>query len=91
MCAAAKAMVKLLGGADGKTRGFFVMERTAGWKIRTSFFKWYAFVNHVHNVNAIKKLLYETFWYQNALRQIIGLKGVASVFYRMLWKQKRSD
>jgi lipoprotein NlpI len=91
MRAAAKAMVKLFGGAHGKAWGFFVVEWTAGRIIGAGFFKRHAFVHDVNNVNAIEKLLNETFWYQNALRQRLNLKDVASVFYRMFWKQKRSD
>ena len=62
-------MVKLLGRADGEAGGFFVVERAAGAKICACFFERDTFINHVDDVNAIKKLLNETFRYQNALRQ----------------------
>lgn len=91
MRTAAKAMIKLFGGADGEAGGLFVVERAAGRIIGAGFFKRHAFVHDVNNVNAIEKLLNETFWYQNALRQRISLNEIASIFYRMLWIQKRSD
>ncbi len=54
MCAATKTMVKLLGGADGKAGGFFIMKRTAGRIIGAGFFKRHAFINDVDNVNAVE-------------------------------------
>lgn len=54
MRAAAKTMIKLLGGADGKTGGFFVMERTAGRVVSARFFQWHAFVNDIDDVNTIE-------------------------------------
>lgn len=49
-----KTMIKLLGGAYGKTWGFFIMEWTAGGVIGTSFFKRHTFINHINDIDAIK-------------------------------------
>ena len=65
MRSAAKTMIELLGGANGKTGGFFIVKRTAGRVIRTRFFQWHAFINHIDNVNAIEYVLNKTFRNQN--------------------------
>src|SRR3990167_935221 len=64
MCAATKAMVELLGLADGKGGGFFVVKRTAGDKICPGFFQRDIALNHVHDVEAVKQILNKTFWNQ---------------------------
>lgn len=56
-----KAMVELLGGANSKARGFFVMERATGGIIRTRFLEWYTFIDDINDINAIQQFLYKTF------------------------------
>ena len=64
-------MVKLLGRADGEAGGLFVVERAAGAVICASFFEWDTFADHVNDVNTIKKLLNETFRYQNVRQGLV--------------------
>lgn len=54
MRAAAKTMIKLLGGADSKTGRFFIMERATSRVIRTRFFQRDGFINHINHVYAIE-------------------------------------
>ena len=70
MCAAAKAVIKLLGGAYRKTGRFFIVERAASREIRTGFFQRNTFINHVDHVNAIKKFLNKALWNQNIFSAI---------------------
>ncbi len=48
----AKAVVKLLGGTDGKAGGFLVMEWAQTHVIRATFFELNVATYHVDNVNA---------------------------------------
>jgi hypothetical protein len=67
MRSAAKAMIKLLGRADGKARGFFIMERAAGRIIGAGFFKRHTSIHHIDNINAVQEFLNKAFWDQNYL------------------------
>ena len=65
MRAAAKTMVKLLGGANGKARQFFIMKRATRRIIGTCFFKRHTFVDNINNINTVKQILNEAIWNQN--------------------------
>ena len=62
MSATTKAMIELLGLANCKRRGFFVVERTAGNIIGACLFQWDVSFNHIHDVEAVEQILNETFW-----------------------------
>lgn len=65
MRAATKTVVELFGGADGKTGGFFIVKWAAGRIIGARFFKRNAFIYHVHNIDAVQKLLNKLLWNHN--------------------------
>jgi hypothetical protein len=85
-----KTMIKLLGRANRKAGRFLIVERAAGRVIRTRFFKWHAFINHINNVNAIKQILNKTIWNQNTSTLfIVIIAGIVDNF-SLIRKQKRS-
>src|SRR3989338_10296820 len=61
MCAAAEAMIKLLGLTDGKGRGFFVVERAAGDVVGASLLERHMALDHVHDIDAVQQVLDKTF------------------------------
>ena len=62
MRATTEAMVKLLGLANGKRGGFFVVERTTGYVVGARLFERYVTLDHVHDIETIKQILNEAFW-----------------------------
>jgi len=62
MHTATEAMVELLGLADRKRRGFFVVKGAAGHKIGTCLFKRHVPLDHIHDVEAVEQILNEAFW-----------------------------
>src|SRR5690606_32036911 len=58
--ATAKAIIKLLVGADGKRGRFFVMKRAAGGVIFAGFFQFYAAVYHVDHIDAGQQIINKT-------------------------------
>jgi hypothetical protein len=56
-CAAAKAVVELLGGANAKTGRLIIMEGTQPRKILTSLPQHNMLRDDIHNVNALLDLL----------------------------------
>jgi len=61
--AAPKAMVELLGGADRKTGGFFVMEGTQTHVVCAALFELDVLAHHVDNINAGQQILNKTLRY----------------------------
>ena len=59
MRAATEAVIKLLGLADRKRRGFFGVKRAAGSIIRARAFQLHMAVNHIDNIDAIEQILDE--------------------------------
>jgi ArsR family metal-binding transcriptional regulator len=57
MHTATKAMIKLLGLANRKRRGFFVVKGTAGRIICTGFFERHISLDDIHDVETIKQIL----------------------------------
>ena len=51
VCAATEAMVKLLARADGKRRGFLLVERTAGHIVRAAFLQRNLFIDDVDHID----------------------------------------
>ena len=64
MCATTEAMIELLGLADRKRGGFFVVEWTAGDKIRAGLLERHVALDHIHDIETIEQVLNETFWNQ---------------------------
>ena len=62
MRAAAKAVINLLSGTDGKARRFFIMKRATCRIIRASFFQRNTFIYHVDDINTVQKFLDKRFW-----------------------------
>ena len=81
MRAATKTVVELFGGTDGKTRGFFIVKRAAGRIIGARFFKRDAFIYHVHNIDAVQKLLDELLWNHNRQYKATIKKDAKSVLF----------
>ena len=59
---AAETMIELLGLTDGKRGRFFAVEWTTSDKIRSCFFERHIALDHVHDIETIEQVLYETFW-----------------------------
>ena len=62
MRAATKTMIKLLGGAYGKARRFFIMKRATRRVISTSFFKRHTFVDDIDDIDTVEQILNEAIW-----------------------------
>ena len=71
MRAATKTMIKLLGGAYGKARRFFIMKRATRRVISTSFFKRHTFVDDIDDIDTVEQILNETIWNQNAILPLL--------------------
>ena len=57
MHTASKAMIELLGLANRKRRGFFVVKGTAGGIIRTGFFERHVPLDDIYDVETIEQIL----------------------------------
>src|SRR5690606_24003936 len=65
VCAAAKAVVGLLGRADRERRRFFFMEGAETKQVGSALAQLHVAPHDVHNVDPGEKILYEGFWYQS--------------------------
>ena len=63
--AAAKAMEKLLAGADRERGGFFAVKRAQAHEISAAFFKLYITPDDVHNVGARQQFLDKSLGYRH--------------------------
>ena len=59
VCAAAEAVIELLGLADRERRRFFGMKRTAGDVIRAGALELHIALDHIDDVNAVEQVLNE--------------------------------
>jgi hypothetical protein len=84
MCATTKAMIKLLGRTHRKRGRFFVVEGTTGGVIRTRFFQWHTFINHIDDINAVNKLLYKGIWNHKGKYMPKIKKGAYSSLFKQL-------
>jgi hypothetical protein len=60
MRAAAKAVIKLLGRANGKAGRFLVMERAQAAEIRAALFELHIATHHIDDVDTIQQILNKT-------------------------------
>ena len=56
MRAAAEAVIKLLGGTDGKTGGFFVMEWAQAHEIGAALLELHITSDNVDNIDAVEQI-----------------------------------
>src|SRR5690606_14469895 len=65
VCAAAKAVIELLGRADRERRGFFFMEGAEAKQVGSTLAQLHISPHDVHDVDPGEEILYEGFWYQS--------------------------